>query len=181
MLFLSSRTPRSRTETLLLPKQACFQLHLYPMLFVVFAADDSVGAYLPCQWAGRRSNPRLRCFKPPLDHLSYQPISLGFGHEKRPDVCVTPGLLKGASKEADVTCANDKRGHHYSAVSRRRACLRISVRVDWIGISITWNFLLACQALNCRVQRVRRESVMRVRQESPSHTTTMRETAFLFP
>lgn len=27
-----SRTPRSRTETLLLPKQACFHLHLYPML-----------------------------------------------------------------------------------------------------------------------------------------------------
>ena len=73
MLFLSSRTPRSRTETLLLPKQACFHLHLYPMLFVVFAADDSVGAYLPCQWAGRRSNPRLRFFRPPLDRLSYQP------------------------------------------------------------------------------------------------------------
>ena len=26
----SSRAPRSRTETLLLPKQACFHLHLYP-------------------------------------------------------------------------------------------------------------------------------------------------------
>ncbi len=43
------------------------------MLFVVFAGDDSVGAYLPCQWAGRRSNPRLRFFRPPLDRLSYQP------------------------------------------------------------------------------------------------------------
>ena len=83
----------------LLPKQACFHLHLYPMLFVVFAADDSVGAYLPCQWAGRRSNPRLRFFRPPLDRLSYQPM-LGLflvspvqcGHEKRPDVCVTSGL-----------------------------------------------------------------------------------------
>ncbi len=28
-----SRTPRSRTETLLLPKQACFHLPLYPMLW----------------------------------------------------------------------------------------------------------------------------------------------------
>lgn len=27
----SSRVPRSRTETLLFPKQACFQLHLYPI------------------------------------------------------------------------------------------------------------------------------------------------------
>ena len=88
--------------------------------------------------------------------------------------------MKGASKEADVTCANDKRGHHYSAVSRRRACLRISVRVDWIGISITWNFLLACQALNCRVQRVRRETMCWVRQKSPSHTTTMRDYSGLF-
>ena len=58
------------------------------------AADDSVGAYLPCQWAGRRSNPRLRFFRPPLDRLSYQPI-LGSSllspvpcrHEKRLDVC----------------------------------------------------------------------------------------------
>ncbi len=86
-------------RSLLLPKQACFRLHLYPMLCCVFAADDSVGAYLPCQWAGRRSNPRLRFFRPPLDRLSYQPM-LGLfwvspvqcGHEKRPDVCVTSGL-----------------------------------------------------------------------------------------
>ena len=65
---------------------------------VVFAADDPVGAYLPCQWAGRRSNPRLRFFRPPLDRLSYQPM-LGLllspvqcRHEKRPDVCMTSGL-----------------------------------------------------------------------------------------
>jgi len=44
------------------------------MLFVAFATHDSVGAYLPCQWAGRRSNPRLRFFRPPLDRLSYQPM-----------------------------------------------------------------------------------------------------------
>ena len=81
---------------LLLPKQACFHLNLFPMFFVVFAEDGSVGAYLPCQWAGRRSNPRLRFFRPPLDRLSYQPM-LGLfvvsrvqcGHEKRPDVCGT--------------------------------------------------------------------------------------------
>ena len=65
----SSRTPESRTQNLLLPKQACFHLHLYPM-----CVADSVGAYLPCQWAGRRSNPRLRFFRPPLDRLSYQPM-----------------------------------------------------------------------------------------------------------
>lgn len=41
------------------------------------AADASVGAYLPCQWAGRRSNPRLRFFRPPLDRLSYQPDLAG--------------------------------------------------------------------------------------------------------
>ena len=94
-----SRTPRSRTESLPLPKRTCFHLHLYPMLFVVFAVDVSVGAYLPCQWAGRRSNPRLRFFRPPLDRLSYQPmlglllaLSVQSGHEKRLDACVTPSL-----------------------------------------------------------------------------------------
>ncbi len=61
----------------------------------------SVCAYFQRKWAGRRSNPRLRCFKPPLDHLSYQPM-LGcsgfarFGHEKRLDACVTPSLHKKA-------------------------------------------------------------------------------------
>jgi hypothetical protein len=29
--YLISRAPRSRTETLLLPKQACFHLHLRPI------------------------------------------------------------------------------------------------------------------------------------------------------
>ncbi len=31
------------------------------------------------KWAGRRSNPRLRFFRPPLDRLSYQPICLCWG------------------------------------------------------------------------------------------------------
>lgn len=32
----SSRAPRSRTETLLLPKQACSLLHLYPIIGVTW-------------------------------------------------------------------------------------------------------------------------------------------------
>ena len=36
----------------------------------------SVCAYFQRKWAGRRSNPRLRFFRPPLDRLSYQPISV---------------------------------------------------------------------------------------------------------
>ena len=40
--------PPTNENSLLLPKQACFHLHLYPMLFVVFVAADSVGAYLLC-------------------------------------------------------------------------------------------------------------------------------------
>lgn len=38
------------------------------------------------QWAGRRSNPRLRGFTPLLDRLSYRP------KRKKPDVAVTPGF-----------------------------------------------------------------------------------------
>ena len=84
LTFQKSRTPRSRTETLPLPKRTCFHLHLYPMLFVPLAADDSVGAYLPCQWAGRRSNPRLRFFRPPpalvkwASPASQLPAQIGF-------------------------------------------------------------------------------------------------------
>lgn len=70
---------------------------------VSIAAAVAVGAYLPCQWAGRRSNPRLRFFRPPLDRLSYQPklgsllgLPVRCGHEKRLDVCVTPSLHEEA-------------------------------------------------------------------------------------
>lgn len=116
----SSRTPRSRTavaerptneRSLLLPKQACFHLHLYPM-----CVANSVGAYLPCQWAGRRSNPRLRFFRPPHDQrcasvpASQLPAHVGLlglsrsGHEKRLDACVTPSLhVESSSLEASVT------------------------------------------------------------------------------
>ena len=64
-----SRSDPQMKHCLLLPNQACFHLHLYPICVAA-----SVGAYLPCQWAGRRSNPRLRFFRPPLDRLSYQPM-----------------------------------------------------------------------------------------------------------
>src|SRR6056297_2970231 len=129
-----SRIPRSRTETLLVPNQACFHLHLYPICVAA-----SVGAYLPCQWAGRRSNPRLRFFRPPLDRLSYQPklgsllgLCVQCGHEKRLDVCVTPSLpVESNSLAASVTSDADTSGHyHSSTIARRKTCLHVSFRVD---------------------------------------------------
>ena|GEM_PF-3661604 len=93
------------------------------MLFVL-AADDSVGAYLPCQWAGRRSNPRLRFFRPPLDRLSYQPIlgsllgpAVRCGHEKRLDACVTPSL----HEEVVRFC---KRVSHQTRIRRGIICIQ---------------------------------------------------------
>ena len=149
---ISSRAPRSRTETLLLPKQACSHLHLCPFVLSVRTAgfepaiswpptrrDDQASlrsvsvvvsspygnrthlsalkerypspideravlcAYTERKWAGRRSNPRLRFFRPPLCHLSYQPHVFRLLHEKRPDVAVTPGLGK-----ASVRCHERK-------------------------------------------------------------------------
>ena len=52
------------------------------------------------EWARRRSNPRLRCFKPPLYRLSYQP-RMGIGHEKRPDVARDTGPF-GKAPESDL-------------------------------------------------------------------------------
>jgi hypothetical protein len=37
------------------------------------AEDGQALDYQRAQWAGRRSNPRLRLFRPLLDRLSYQP------------------------------------------------------------------------------------------------------------
>ena len=34
----------------------------------------SYGRTVSAKWAGRRSNPRLRFFRPPLDRLSYRPV-----------------------------------------------------------------------------------------------------------
>ncbi len=48
---------------------------------------------LSAKWAGRRSNPRLRFFRPPLCRLSYQPIRTCEVHKKKgPASLVTPGL-----------------------------------------------------------------------------------------
>ena len=46
-------------------------------------------AYADRKWAGRRSNPRMRFFRPPLYRLSYQPMLLWCRHEKNPMPCDT--------------------------------------------------------------------------------------------
>ena len=60
----------------------------------------SVCAYFQRKWAGRRSNPRLRCFTPLLYRLSYQP-RMGIGREKRPDVARDTGPF-GKAPESDL-------------------------------------------------------------------------------
>ena len=62
----------------------------------------SYARIVSAEWVGRRSNPRLRFFRPPLDRLSYRPV-MGVGRErdeqtawankKRPGVALTPGLV----------------------------------------------------------------------------------------
>ena len=47
------------------------------------------------QWAGRRSNPRLRFFRPPLDRLSYQPNKKGQASRD-----ARPGKVNSSSKRA---------------------------------------------------------------------------------
>ena len=90
-----SRTPESRTQNLLLPKQACYHLHLYPMcwlrrfrrrissLSVGREALESSSAVL--QTAARPSqlpaHVGLSCASPAWP-----------GNEKRLDACVTPSL-----------------------------------------------------------------------------------------
>ena len=56
------------------------------------------------QWAGRRSNPRLRLFRPLLDRLSYRP------KRKKPDVAVTPGFEKLRSVLDRASTAQRMRG-----------------------------------------------------------------------
>ncbi len=94
--------------------------------------------------------------------------------------------MKGASREADVTCANDTRGHHYSAadaplmLAPKRLPSRIcSSRLDWNFDNMELS-ALACEAVNCCVQRLRRETIERVHKKSSSHTTTMREVLEIF-
>lgn len=63
------------------------------------------------QWAERRSNPRLRSFKPPLDHLSYQPIlqcsivppSVVLRHKKSSVLFVTTPSLLGSKIHASMS------------------------------------------------------------------------------
>ena len=45
------------------------------------------------KWAGRRSNPRLRCFRPPLDHLSYRPRNA-----TRPGIARDTGPCRGTAR-----------------------------------------------------------------------------------
>ena len=52
----SSRAPRSRTETLLLPKQACFHLHLRPIVLSVRTA----GFEPTISWPPAKRDARLR-------------------------------------------------------------------------------------------------------------------------
>ena len=56
------------------------------------------------QWAGRRSNPRLRLFRPLLDRLSHRP------KRKKPDVAVTPGFEKLRSVLGRGSTAQRMRG-----------------------------------------------------------------------
>jgi hypothetical protein len=58
------------------------------------------------QWAGRRSNPRLRLFRPPLNRLSYQPKQKG--QASRWDTWPR----KPQEKQLGVTNAEDVRGGH---------------------------------------------------------------------
>jgi len=48
---------------------------------VMLACRGAAGPSRVDQWAGWRSNPRLRCFRPPLNRLSYRPI---VAHPGRP-------------------------------------------------------------------------------------------------
>jgi hypothetical protein len=63
-------------------------------LFNRFAAHT-----LCAEWAGRRSNPRLRFFRPPLYRLSYQPSCMCPAQKKGPASPVTPGLEKGSRED----------------------------------------------------------------------------------
>ena len=76
----SEEEPTARTRADRFNVRATSRTLCYPN------CQRSVCAYFQRKWAGRRSNPRLRCFKPPLDRLSYQPMLVVLGHEKRPDV-----------------------------------------------------------------------------------------------
>ena len=66
----------------------------------LFVLSKIAARTVSAEWARRRSNPRPRCFKPPLYRLSYQP-SMCIGHEKRPDVARDTGPF-GRAPESDL-------------------------------------------------------------------------------
>ena len=135
----------------------------------------SVGAYRPCQWAGRRSNPRLRFFRPPLDRLSYQPNCCWWRRARKKARCrVTPGLDERRFERS--RCHMRKRyagASLFDGVPPKRLPSHIcSSRLDWNFDNMELS-ALACEALNCRVQRVRRETCMGVREKTRLNITTI--------
>ena len=90
-----------------------------------------------------------------------------FGHEKRPDVCVTSGLDERRFKRSRCHMRKQYAGESlFSGVPPKSVPSHIcSSRLDWDFDNMELS-ALACQALNCLVQRVRRETHRRVRQKS---------------
>ena len=94
-----SRTPRSRTESLPLPKRTCFHLHLYPML-CCFNRRRVCGRRISSLSVGREALESSSAVLQTAARPSQLPAQIGFvvglpvrcGHEKRLDVCVTPSL-----------------------------------------------------------------------------------------
>ena len=92
-------------------------------------------------------NPRLRCFRPPLDHLSYQP-RLPWGHEKTR--CRWRHRVKSpAGSGPSVTRAAAARAGTSPVV--RRSCLRICTgsRISSAGKSWFPRFLGARASKRC--------------------------------
>jgi hypothetical protein len=80
------------------------------------------------KWAGRRSNPRLRLFRPLPTNLRSVPASQLPTQRKKPAVAVTPGFEKlPIGSMPSVTSATDARAA-YSPVDSRQNYLCICVR-----------------------------------------------------
>ena len=86
------------------------------------------------QWAGRRSNPRLRLFRPLLDRLSYRP-ELPLGTKKARCRCDT-GLCEAPfGSRPSVNSAADARAAY--SPDNRRSYLRIVV-LSYLSTEPTW-------------------------------------------
>ena len=101
------------------------------------------------EWAGRRSNPRLRCFKPPPTNASVgarvSATSPGCesGTKKGPMSLVTPGLLERLQKVTCVTSARYARAP-YSPVHRRNTqCMSV---VRWHSTFVITSLLSYARA-----------------------------------